>query len=236
MSVAAASSTATLTADEIVVGTALGGQKYLLKQFSNTINLATNGAGGMDTSTTPVSGYVALYAIYNPTTAASALLATNSTSTVAPNVYGGGNAPAGYTASALVSVWATNGSGQFVAGLQADRSISIIPNVVLNSNTSQASLTALSISGAVPKNAVSVTFRSSLSSSSAGWSGNITITPSAGGIATQTVGGSNGAANSALYGTLPDVGIAGNSQQVFYICGASPGTPTYGVNVLGYKF
>ncbi|MEB4733991.1 hypothetical protein OXV40_33630, partial [Burkholderia contaminans] len=76
MSVAAASSTATLTADEIVVGTALGGQKYLLKQFSNTINLATNGAGGMDTSTTPVSGYVALYAIYNPTTAASALLAT----------------------------------------------------------------------------------------------------------------------------------------------------------------
>ncbi|WP_431822220.1 hypothetical protein [Burkholderia sp. F1] len=53
MSVTAASSAATLTADEIVVGTALDGQKYLLKQFSKTIKLATTGAGGMDTGTAP---------------------------------------------------------------------------------------------------------------------------------------------------------------------------------------
>ncbi|WP_244099736.1 hypothetical protein [Burkholderia ambifaria] len=238
MSVAAASSTATLTADEIVVGTALGGRKYLLNQFSKTINLAIAGAGGMDSGSAPASGYVALYVIYNPTTGASALLATNTTNAAAPNVYGGANMPAGYTASALVSVWPMNGSGQFAVGLQTDRSISILPNVVLNSNTSQASLTALSIAGAVPKNAVSVTLRSSLSSGSAGWSGNITVSPSiaGSGIAPQTVGGSNGAANSALYGTLPDVGIVGSSQQIFYICNANPGTPTYGINVLGYKF
>jgi hypothetical protein len=60
MSVAAASATATLTADEIVVGAALGGQKYIIGAFSKAINLASTGAGGMDTGTAPVSGFVAL--------------------------------------------------------------------------------------------------------------------------------------------------------------------------------
>lgn len=111
MSVTAAPSNSTLTADEIVVGTALGGQKYLQKQVSKTINFAATGAGGMDTGSAPASGYVALYAIYNPTTGASALLAKNATSAVQTNVYVGANMSSGYTASALVSVWPTNSSG-----------------------------------------------------------------------------------------------------------------------------
>ncbi|HDR9087377.1 TPA: phage tail protein [Burkholderia vietnamiensis] len=153
MSVTAASATATLTADEIVVGTALGGQKYVLGAFSKTINLAATGAGGMDTGSAPASGYVALYAIYNPTTGASALLATNATSAVAPNVYGGANLPSGYTASALVSVWPTNGSRQFVVAYQVDRSISIANNTIFTNSTTTSGYVSVSIAGAVPPNA-----------------------------------------------------------------------------------
>ncbi|EOG8304075.1 hypothetical protein ACLIXB_003820, partial [Yersinia enterocolitica] len=110
MSVTSASSTATFTADELIVQTALGGLQYKLSSFSKTINLATTGVGGMDTGTVPANGFVALYAIYNPITQISALLAVNASSVVAPEVYGGSNMPAGYTASALVSVLPTSSS------------------------------------------------------------------------------------------------------------------------------
>ncbi|WP_229765274.1 hypothetical protein, partial [Yersinia enterocolitica] len=97
MSIPSASATATFTADELIVQTALGGLQYKISGFSKTVNLATTGAGGMDTGTVPATGYVALYAIYNPTSGATALLAVNATSAPAPEVYGGANMPAGYT-------------------------------------------------------------------------------------------------------------------------------------------
>ncbi|EOU3128503.1 TPA: hypothetical protein ACLH5A_004271, partial [Yersinia enterocolitica] len=125
MSVTAASSTATFTADELIVQTALGGLQYKLSSFSKTINLATTGAGGMDTGTVPANGFVALYAIYNPTTQISALLAVNASSVVAPEVYGGSNIPAGYTASALVSVLPTS-SSQLAPVIQQGRRVSIV--------------------------------------------------------------------------------------------------------------
>ncbi|WP_222131107.1 tail fiber protein, partial [Yersinia enterocolitica] len=123
MSITAASATATFTADELIVQTALGGLQYKLSSFNKTINLATTGAGGMDTGTVPATGYVALYAIYNPTSGASALLAVNATSVIAPEVYGGANMPSGYTVSALVGAWRV-ASSQFVIGFQRGRHIS----------------------------------------------------------------------------------------------------------------
>lgn len=155
MSVTAASATATFTADEVAVKAALGGASWLLSSFSKTINLATTGAGGMDTGTAPVSGYVALYAIYNPSTATSALLAVNATSAAAPNIYGGANMPSGYTYSGLVSVWPTNASSQFKIGIQRDRRISFAQVQVLNTSTGAGTFTTLSISAAVPFNAIS---------------------------------------------------------------------------------
>lgn len=153
MSVATAAATATFNASELVVETALGGQAFKLANFSKTINLATTGVGGMDTGTAPVSGYVALYAIYNPATGISALLGVNATAAAAPEVYGGANMPAGYTASALVSVWPTNASSQFAVGYQADRDI-FFPYVSAAFVTSQVtSMTAVSIAAIVPKNA-----------------------------------------------------------------------------------
>ncbi|MCA7086039.1 phage tail protein [Cupriavidus sp. DB3] len=158
MSVATASASATFTADEIIVASALGGETYRLANFSETINLATTGAGGMDTGTAPANGYVALYAIHNPTTGDTALLARNATAAVQPEVYGGMNMPAGYTASALVSVWPTNGSGQFDVGVQQGRRISRSSATVLSQTTSTTSSIAveLSIASAVPPNATGV--------------------------------------------------------------------------------
>lgn len=152
ISVTAASATATLTADEVVVETALGGTAYRLSNFNKTINLATTGAGGMDTGAAPVSGFVALYAIYNPTTQTSALLAVNATSAAQPNIYGGANMPAGYTASALVSVWPTDGTGKFKVGYQIDRGV-YFPYVTALTNGTATTLTSFSLSAAIPKNA-----------------------------------------------------------------------------------
>lgn len=125
MSVAAASATATFTADEAIVKSGLGLKSYCLSSFSQSINLATVGAGGMDVGAAPANGYVAFYAAYNPTTNTRTIFGQNATAAAAPEVYGGANAPAGFTATSLVSVWPTNASGQLVPGFQKDRHISL---------------------------------------------------------------------------------------------------------------
>ncbi|SIT43653.1 conserved hypothetical protein [Paraburkholderia piptadeniae] len=152
MNVSTASASATLTADQIVVATALNGQTFILSSVNKTINLAgTNGAGAMDTGSAPASGYVAVYLIYNPTTQTAALLGVNATSTVVSEIYSGSNMPSGYTASALVSVRATNGSSQFVPSSQRDRKV-FFPGVS-QTLVVAASYTSNTIAGFVPKNA-----------------------------------------------------------------------------------
>ncbi|CAG9262095.1 hypothetical protein BDI4_70068 [Burkholderia diffusa] len=165
MAVAAASASATLTADEIVVETALGGFGYKLANFNKSINLAATGAGGMDVGSAPASGYVALYAIYNPTTSTSALLATNCTGSVAPEVYNAGSMPAGYSASALVSVWPTDSNGRLSVGYQRDRKVTFADILVLATTAVVNSPASLSIASAVPKNATRVKFHSNIISS-----------------------------------------------------------------------
>ncbi|CAJ9922175.1 Tail fiber protein [Burkholderia pseudomallei] len=234
MSVAVASATAPATADEIIVESALGGVAYKLANFNKTINLATTGAGGMDTGSAPVSGYVALYAIYNPTTGASALLARNATSAVQPNVYGGANMPSGYTASALVSVWPTNGSGQFIVGAQVDRAISIPSVTVLTTSTTQASPTALSISGAVPPNARKVSGTMSVSSTSSTPNSSIIVYAASTGVGIQGLNNSVSASGgiSTNYKDLPIT----VSQTLYYTATSSAGTPTFTMGVASYEF
>lgn len=226
MSVAAASASATLTADEIVVETALGGFGYKLANFNKTINLATTGAGGMDTGTAPVSGYVAVYAIYNPTTQTAALLVKNA-ATLQPNIYGGTNMPAGYTASALVGVWPTNGSGQFVIGYQADRTIYIATTSALTTSVQQASYTSLSISLVVPQNAKTIIGETAVNSSSIA-SNSCFLSASASAIGEQQINSGNG-------------GIVGNytlplitPQTLYYKANSNTGTMSLTIGISGY--
>ena len=157
-SVTAASTSITFQADEVILETALGGTAYKIANLNKTLNMAGGpGAGYMDTGAAgPVSGFCAIYAIYNPTTQTVALLGYNATSANAPNVYGGANMPSGYTASALLMVWPTNASSQFKPGLQIERRLVFPYLQAINTTTQQASLTSLSISGIVPPNAKAI--------------------------------------------------------------------------------
>ena len=223
----------TVTADEIIVETALGGVRYCLPSFSKTVNLGTTGAGGMDTGSAPASGFVGIYAIYNPTTGASALLATNATSAVVPNVYGGANMPAGYTASALVSVWPTTAGSILAIGIQNDRSVYTANIQVLSTSTQVGSLTALSIASAVPKNAKCVSGTAVVSSTAA--AANITnLAGSAAGIGLVVISsGSQAAAGTeGAYSKLP---IA-TAQTIYYAATASAGTMSFTLNCTGYDF
>jgi hypothetical protein len=61
--------------------------------------------------------------------------------------------PVGFTASALVGVWPTNGAGQFSIGFMQGRQVSTGGVQVLSSSVQQASFVSLSLSAAVPPNA-----------------------------------------------------------------------------------
>ena len=150
MSVTTASATGTFTADEILVETALGAsQPLLLSSYSQACNLATTGAGGMDTGSAPVSGFVSLYAIAKADGTKNILACAVATSS--GSIYGGANMPSGYTYSALLGIWPTNGSSQFVAGFQLDRKFFYQTlSTVATGLTGPTTLTSRSISSSVP--------------------------------------------------------------------------------------
>lgn len=150
MSIAAATTTGSFTADQIVVATALNGTMYNLPSYSQTINLGTTGAGGMDTGTAPASGFVSLYAIYNPVTPATSILAC-AVATSTASVYAGANMPSGYTASALIGIWPTDASKRLVAGLILNRDFQYQSYVsIFTGTTGVSSMTSQSISAGVP--------------------------------------------------------------------------------------
>jgi hypothetical protein len=72
-----------------------------------------------------------------------------------PEVYSGAYMPAGYTASALVSVWQTDTNRLMVTGVQHQRLISI-PRVQVLSNGASLTWTPVSLASIVPKNAKTV--------------------------------------------------------------------------------
>lgn len=223
----------TYAAVEIVLETALGGQSYRLASFLKTINGATVGAGGMDVGLAPVSGYVAIYAIYNPVTVTSALLGVDCTNTIAPEVYGGANMPSGYTASCLVGVWPTNASRQFTIGLQVDRVMCIAPVQVLNNGTIVPTQAAIDLSTAVPKNARYVTGTVAMSVTGSASQMSIQVLPANLQIGNQGFAALVQPANftSATYGRHP----INQSQQLYYNTSSTAGTPNFQLAVSGYE-
>ncbi|MCI4184618.1 phage tail protein [Dickeya dianthicola] len=129
MNIPSVSASATYTADELIVGTALGGNQYRIGLFKQTIDLTKNGVGGMDTGTVPDKGFVGIYAIYNPVTMASGLLAVNATAVKLPEIYNGVNMPDGYTASALLTVVPVN-KGMFTLLSVRGRNVYTSPKVI----------------------------------------------------------------------------------------------------------
>lgn len=149
-----AAASTTVTADQVVMCTALGGTCYAVGSYSEIFNGADTGAGGMDTGALPTSGWVALYAIYDPTTTAASILGYNCASACG-TIYPGANMPSGYTASVLLTVLPTNSTPDIVAQYATGKWVYYFQGVeVLSSASTGVSCTSLSLSGAVPPPAV----------------------------------------------------------------------------------
>ncbi|HVJ31675.1 MAG TPA: hypothetical protein VND94_01055 [Terriglobia bacterium] len=156
MSQTSASASFTITADEIIVETALGGTVYRLASFNKTVNLAATGAGGMDTGSAPASGFISVYAAVKADGTTTAFAC--STATSSGSVYSGANLPSGYIATALIAVLPTNGSSQVPISYLRDRTFWHGTRVLLVSGNSglPTTFTSLSVSSAIPSNAVSM--------------------------------------------------------------------------------
>lgn len=152
MFITAASSTATFTADEVIVQTALGGLRACAASVNATIDLTKTGAGGMDAGTPVASGQLAIYLIMTAAGAKS-LLAVNASTAAQPEIYGGSNMPSGYIYSALVAVVPTNSSSQFAMAIVRGRSVTI-PTSQQIQTSNVTSWTALVMG--CPKNATRV--------------------------------------------------------------------------------
>lgn len=108
----ASSTGTTWTADELVLEDSASNTKKI-KSFNKTIATGTSGAGGIDTGSVASSTWYFVYAILNPTSNTQAILF--SLSATAPTL------PSGYTYSALIGVFRTDGSSNIIGFLQKAR-------------------------------------------------------------------------------------------------------------------
>lgn len=235
MAVTATTTSATFTADEVVVKSGVGGQSFILPGFSKTINIATVGLGGMDVGSAPVGGYVAIYAIFNPTTGASGLLARNATAGVVGQTYAGANMPSGFTASALVSVWPTTGSSQLRVGFQVGRDISFIQILALLTSTVQSSFTALSIASSVPFNATKVKMIAQIAGSSVGSTIGVRTASDVAGMSPSVLQSAAPTGLNAFAGVMTDTPLL-TPQTIYYTADGAAGTITASFYVTGYSF
>lgn len=151
-SVTTAGTSVTYAADAIVVKSALNGISTLLSSYNQTLNVATTGAGGMDTGSAPANGYVAVYASWGPT-AGTGIFGQDATAAAAPEQYGGAHLPVGVTETQLIGVWPTDSSGKLMRAAQNDRTLSF-PQVQQLSAPSSTAITALTLTA--PYNAKSI--------------------------------------------------------------------------------
>lgn len=235
MSIGVASASATITADELVLKSALGGGARILNAFSQSINLATTGIGGMLTGSAPVSGYVAIYgAVKDDGTRG--VFAVNATSAAVPEVAAA--APAGYTMTALLAVVATDGSGLMKPVEVAGRFHWISPIQIYSSAVQQATLTLRDASLALPFNAKTADISTIMASSAASVTMTSTIAGSsaaAGGLGQKVNSITNGASGgSGLQSQFPNIPII-TAQTIYYSVTIASGTLTFSISISGYS-
>lgn len=227
-SLAAAGTSLTLTADEVIVETALGGVRYCLPSFNQTVSTTSTGIGGVVGTALTASGFAAIYGAYNPTTQAQGAFIVNA-NTLAPNVAVA--PPSGWVATGLISVWPLNASTQFIVGLQKDRDISFLNNQALSSGTIKSSYTALSLSTIIPLNAKKVSGTLQAASTSATTAEVLQVGGDANGSGTQACV-TGGATVGNGFAQIP----LATPQTIYYLATNSAGTPAFGIAISGYSF
>lgn len=104
--------TTTWTADQLILQNA-SNQPLFIKSFSQVITVTSSGAGGIDTGSVANSTWYYVWAIYNPTTPATSIIA--SLSSTAPTL------PSGYTYYARIGSFVTDGSAHIIGFRQMGR-------------------------------------------------------------------------------------------------------------------
>ncbi|MFM0507644.1 hypothetical protein [Paraburkholderia sp. RL17-373-BIF-A] len=230
MTVSAASASATLTADEIVVSTGLGGQKYVLSSINQTFNGATTGVNGMDTGSIPASSFLGLYEIYNPTTGAKGLLGQSANGVTLPNVYGGANMPAGYTASSLLCIVSTTAASLINICTVRDRKTSVALVSMFSTSTTSASPTIVN-NLAVPLNAKICSGVMQIGNSATA-SVSMSLFGSVGGAGAQTLASTLNASSVATPFNNLELTVG---QRAFYSASSSSGSPTFVASVSSWE-
>ncbi|WP_456281586.1 hypothetical protein M1D55_19280 [Cupriavidus sp. JZ107] len=235
MSIVNATQTASFTADELIVQAGLDGAAYRLANFNEGINLGITGAGGMDTGLAPASGFVAIYAIHNPTTGERALLGKDATNAVQPEVYTGDHMPAGFEPSALVSVWPTNATRQFALGHQRDREVFTAYNAMLSTTVKQTALTPLSVAAYAPPNAKTLSGDGGMSAS-VDTAGDLFVAGAPGGnIGLKHITQTSMKAGAAQIGTYSYVPVI-EQQKIYYVATTAAGTMNATIYISSYTF
>jgi hypothetical protein len=145
--VASGATSALITAEQVVVGSALNGIQTLLANFSQTINLGTSGAGGMLSGTATANGFLGIYAIWG--TAGTSIGGVMESAAALPTICGVA-LPNGYSESTLLAVVPISSvAGQFASFSMVDRIVTITENTVISSSTNSTSgpNTAIPMSG-----------------------------------------------------------------------------------------
>jgi len=236
MSIAAAGTSATWSASELILETSNGLNYCLRGGPSAAVNLATTGAGGMDTGTAPASSFVGIYGIWNPTTSTFSLLAQSAAGVTLSEVYNGSHMPAGYTASALIGILLTNSSGQFIVCQLVGRRVSYQSRAEISTAATTSGYTAFTGGADIPKNSKRV-FGYFGASQSTNGTINLFVASDANGCGAQetSIGtAASGNTNSTAGNFAVDVI---SPQTVYYnVSYSGSGTFTATVNFTGFEF
>lgn len=231
--VAVASATMNFMADEIIVETALGGTRYCLSSLNQSVSTLASGIGGVVGAPLTAPGYAGVYAAYNPSTGAQGVFLANANAAL-PNVAAA--PPAGWAATALISVWPIDASGRFVQGYQVDRTIYLtsVSAPFYTTTTPVVAYTSLNVANVIPANARRFSGVAQAQVAGATSSIGLSIAGSSTGIGGQTIqaGGYSGTGQTIGNFTVPLI----TPQTLFYTASAGGGTsPTFSMFASAYE-
>lgn len=140
--------TATLTFDEWIGKTAIGGSAVPVASGNLTVNLGSNGADGLDTGSPAANTMYRTYGLYNIAAGTLHTLTTKDSNTTPAPI------PSGYVLLSVIGYLLTDSSSHVLAFTQEDRRWMFdAPFVITTGVTFPSTLTAQSISAAVPAGA-----------------------------------------------------------------------------------
>ncbi|MFM0060040.1 phage tail protein [Paraburkholderia phytofirmans] len=222
---------ATWTADELLIKTALGGLAYTFSNVSLPVSLGASGIGGIVGTAPAANGFGAIYAATGPGVPLKGFV-TDATAAKAPEVYGG-TLPAGYTASQLIGIAPISATAtQFAPFAQMDRHVDWTGTNIVTGSVGIGG-PSLSTSTGIPFNARFAGGFNQVGSSAASTISQV-ITPStipnAGGQNNTTTLGTNGSE------ALPWHCAIVTPQGIYRQTTNTAGTPSFTVSTNQYDF